>query len=73
MRMTEQLQQISNTGVNFEEDDDKFFIGLDTDEAREELERKRQEKKLKYAEKKEEEAIEFEPIRKNLYIESKEI
>ena len=32
MRMTEQLEQIAkdNNFVNFDEDDDKFFIGLDS-------------------------------------------
>jgi hypothetical protein len=33
MRMTEQLEQIAkdNNFVNFDEDDDKFFIGLDSE------------------------------------------
>lgn len=59
--------------VNFDEDDDKFFQGLDGgDEANEERERRKAEKKsLKFMA--EAQPVEFEPIRKNLYIESREI
>lgn len=85
MRMTEQLQQISKDKnfVNFDEDDDKFFISLDnggndnqTDNATAKSDftdnekRKVDKKSLKFLETA---PIEYEPIRKNLYIESREI
>lgn len=77
MRMKDQLQQISKDKnfVNFDEDDEKFFFGLDGGEPEtlEERERRRAEKKnLKMLES-QPEKIEYEAIRKNLYIESREI
>lgn len=85
MRMTEQLEQIAkdNNFVNFDEDDDKFFIGLDSENNAKgeqdipkkldflENEKKKTDKKnLKFMENVE---VKYEPIRKNLYIESREI
>lgn len=85
MRMTEQLKQISKDKnyVNFDEDDDKFFSGLKTTNdnqpevstAKFDLldpneKRKVDKKCLKFADLA---PIEYETIRKNLYIESREI
>ena len=85
MRMTEQLEQIAkdNNFVNFDEDDDKFFIGLDSEKYAKgsqdipqkldflENEKKKTDKKnLKFMDNVE---VKYEPIRKNLYIESREI
>ena len=85
MRMTEQLQQISKDKnyVNFDEDDDKFFSGLNTtqdnqpDTSTQKFDlldpnekRKVDKKSLKNIDTT---PIEYEAIRKNLYIESREI
>lgn len=79
--MNEQLNQISKEKnfVNFDEDDDKFFIGLEGGETHTDKEkfdflesekRKQDKKSLKFLETTQ---VEYEPIRKNLYIESREI
>ena len=78
--MNDQLEQISKEKnfVNFDDDDDKFFSRLDPNENKSdpkldylEIEKNKLEKKnLKHLEPTE---AELEPIRKNLYIESKEL